>query len=45
MAATRIVLSNYDPPVAEEIGRKVRGWLGLPDDDDGPGKVRAGRPH
>jgi CubicO group peptidase (beta-lactamase class C family) len=41
---TLIVLSNYDPPVAEELGRKVRGWLGMPDDEDGPGRVRAGKP-
>jgi D-alanyl-D-alanine carboxypeptidase len=30
---TLIVLSNYDPPSAEQIGRKVRGWLGLGEDE------------
>ena len=29
---TLIVLSNYDPPSAEQIGRKVRGWLGFGDE-------------
>jgi D-alanyl-D-alanine carboxypeptidase len=24
---TAIVLSNYDPPSAENVGRKIRGWL------------------
>ncbi len=34
---TLIVLSNYDPPAAEKIGRLVRGWRGEPmDDEDGP---------
>ncbi len=28
---TVIVLSNYDPPSAENVGRKVRGWLGIQD--------------
>lgn len=28
---TVIVLSNYDPPSAEEVGRKIRGWLGVND--------------
>jgi len=31
---TLIVLSNYDPPSAEQIGRKVRGWLGLGGEED-----------
>ena len=26
---TVIVLSNYDPPIAERVGRKIREWLGL----------------
>jgi CubicO group peptidase (beta-lactamase class C family) len=26
---TLIVLSNYDPPVAEKLGEKVRGWMGI----------------
>jgi D-alanyl-D-alanine carboxypeptidase len=42
---TLIVLANYDPPVAENLGRKVRGWLGMADDNMGPGKVRVGGPH
>ncbi len=25
---TLIVLSNYDPPSATEVGKKIRGWLG-----------------
>lgn len=37
---TLIVLSNYDPPVAEDLGQKVRGWMGI-EDERGPG-VRAG---
>lgn len=28
---TMIVLSNYDPPSAEDVGRKIRGWLGIQD--------------
>lgn len=23
-----IVLSNYDPPIAENIGRKISNWIG-----------------
>ena len=29
---TVIVMSNYDPPSAEEVSRKIRGWLGATDD-------------
>lgn len=29
---TLVVLANMDPPVAEEIGRRVRSWLGEQDD-------------
>jgi CubicO group peptidase (beta-lactamase class C family) len=32
---TLVVLSNYDPPVAEQLGRRVRGWLGMPDEEHG----------
>jgi hypothetical protein len=24
---TVIVMSNYDPPSAEQVGRQIRGWL------------------
>lgn len=24
---TVIVMSNYDPPSAEKLGRQIRGWL------------------
>jgi D-alanyl-D-alanine carboxypeptidase len=41
---TLIVLSNYDPPVAEKLGEKVRGWFGIVE-EDGPAKVKAGAPH
>ncbi|HKI05445.1 MAG TPA: serine hydrolase domain-containing protein [Thermoanaerobaculia bacterium] len=41
---TLIVLANYDPPVAEKLGEKVRGWFGFVD-EDGPVKVKAGGPH
>jgi predicted ABC-type transport system involved in lysophospholipase L1 biosynthesis ATPase subunit len=28
---TCIVLSNYDPPAAQRVARRIRGWLaGLP---------------
>jgi D-alanyl-D-alanine carboxypeptidase len=29
---TIVVLSNYDPPTAEEVSQKIREWMGLPDD-------------
>jgi CubicO group peptidase (beta-lactamase class C family) len=35
---TLVVLSNYDPPVAEKLGQTVRGWLGML--DEGGGRVR-----
>ena len=37
---TLIVLSNYDPPVAGKLGRQVREWLGMPDEEAGPGRRR-----
>ena len=24
---TLVVMSNYDPPSASEVGKKIRGWL------------------
>ena len=30
---TMVVLSNYDPPAAEDVAAKVREWLGMKDDD------------
>lgn len=37
---TVIVLSNYDPPAALEVGRKVRGWLGIVEEEEGRGARR-----
>lgn len=33
---TLIVLSNYDPPAAIEVGKKVGGWMGIVEEEDGP---------
>lgn len=30
---TLIVLSNYDPPAAVEVGKKVRGWMGIQEEE------------
>lgn len=30
---TLVVLSNYDPPVAEKLGEAVRGWFGILEED------------
>jgi len=32
-----VVLTNLDPPAAERVARMTRGWLGVQDDDRGPG--------
>jgi CubicO group peptidase (beta-lactamase class C family) len=32
-----VVLTNLDPPAAERVARMTRGWLGVRDDDRGPG--------
>ena len=33
---TLIVLSNYDPPAAIEVGKKVRGWMGMAEEEGPP---------
>lgn len=34
-----VVLANLDPPVAEAVGRQVREWLGVADDEGGGQRV------
>lgn len=40
---TVIALSNYDPPAAMEVGKKVRGWMGIVDEEE-DGRVMRRRP-
>src|SRR5574341_480222 len=35
-----VVLANFDPPAAEELGRQVRAWLGIREDEGGPRIIR-----
>ena len=35
-----VVLANLDPPAAEQVGRQVREWLGVRDDEAGPRVIR-----
>lgn len=35
-----VVLANLDPPAAEAVGRQVRQWLGVADDEGGPRIIR-----
>ena len=35
-----VVLANLDPPAAEGVGRQVREWLGITEDEGGPRIIR-----
>jgi CubicO group peptidase (beta-lactamase class C family) len=35
-----VVLANLDPPAAEQVGRQVRAWLGIRDDEGGRRVIR-----